>query len=63
MSRDELELAYLRAMQDLMTEEYNTRMLVRDHNPSGFEQQTAKEEEAFKRYQKAQRAFLNAPKE
>jgi hypothetical protein len=63
MTKHELELVHLRAMQDWMNEEYNTRMMVTQQNISGFSDQLKKEEAALEKYRHAQRAFIEGPKE
>ncbi len=58
--KEELELAYLRAMNDWMTQVHNTQMMVSQRNITGFTEQSKKEELAFEAYRRAQRAFINA---
>jgi len=63
MTKHELELAYLRAMSELMTEEHNTRMMVMRQDASGFSEQLEKEEAARIKYRKAQQAFIEGPRD
>lgn len=63
MTRHELELACFRAMNEWMSEEHNTRMMVMQRNLSGYTEQVKKEEAALQKYRQAQRAFIEGPKE
>jgi hypothetical protein len=63
MSIDELELAYLRAMQEWIHQQHNTHMVAMTGAVSMYSTQQATEDAAHKRYQQAQLAFLNRPKE
>ncbi len=58
MTKNELELAYLRALNEWMTEEYNTRLMVMQQNLSGYSDQVKKEEAAHKKYVSASRTPL-----
>jgi len=63
MTKHELELAYLRAMSEWMTEEHNTRVMVMRQDAYGFSEQLKKEEAARTKYREAQRAFIEGPKD
>ena len=58
MTRQDLELAYLRTMQEWMTEEHNTRIIVMQHDVTSYPAQVKKEEAALAKYRQAQVAFL-----
>lgn len=60
--KQELELAYLRAMNEWMAEEHNTKMMAMQPNAvGGFSAQLAKEKAAFERYKAVQAAFVAEP--
>jgi hypothetical protein len=58
MTENDLELAYLRAMQEWITEEHNTRMIVMQRDATRFPAQVKKEEAALAKYRQAQMEFL-----
>ena len=58
--KEELELAYLRAMTEWMTQVHNTQMMVSNRDLAGFAEQSKKEELALEKYKKAQKAFISA---
>ena len=63
MTKHELELAYLRAMFEWMTEEHKTRMLVMQQDAFGFSEQLEKEKAAHLKCREAQRVFIEGPKD
>ena len=63
MSQHELELAYLRALNEYTHEAHNTYKMSMSKDISGFTAQQAKEDAALQRYRAAQRAFINGPEE
>jgi hypothetical protein len=56
-ARNDLELAYLRAMRDWLKEANNLYGLMEPNVP-GYSEQKAKAEEAYERYQQAADAFF-----
>ncbi|MBI4902603.1 MAG: hypothetical protein HY820_03145 [Acidobacteria bacterium] len=60
--KQELELAYLRAMNEWMIEESKTKQLAMEQHPTGkFADQLQVENAAYERYKAAQRAYVKEP--
>jgi hypothetical protein len=60
MTNHDLELAYLRSMQEWMHEEHTTRLNVMQRDVTAFPAQLKKEEAALQKYRQAQKTFIEA---